>query len=228
MVFGVAGGGIFAQLAALSSVYGYSRDLEREADQYAFKKILAAGYNVHESVAVFKKLRDETKAYKKKRRTTFFSSHPRMQERIDSFSKLLKPIAKSTGTLNTYEYVNKTHDLRLAVLDLDLNYRRYQSVVLILENNENKTLYPDVTAFHLGEAYRLRGKKGDAERSRKAYLRAIKAKPDYAPPYHALGMYYMKTKQKSNAQEAFTKFLKLAPNHKKASYARYYLKQLQN
>ncbi len=217
--------GGFGRLLALSSVSGFSRNLEREADKYAFEKMENIGYDVSQAKVAFKKLLAEAKANKSKR-PVFFASHPKLQERINSYKKLEKLRKKSGGEVGEARYIKKTADLRLAVLDADLNHHRYKSIIVTLKNNKNKILYPAFTSYHLGEAYRQRAEKGDEEKAFASYLNSVAKAPKYAPAYRALGVYYMKKKRYQDAKRAFTKFLKLAPNHPKAGYVRHYLKQV--
>lgn len=225
LIFGMAGGGIFAQLATYTSIYGYSRELEREADQYAFHRMHKAGFDVSQAVLVFKKLQDEAKAYEIKRRI-LFASHPKLQERIDTFTELTKKYGGVSGELGKERFLQKTMKLRVAVLDVDLRFRRYQSVILALENVNNRKLYPSFTAYHLGEAYRQRGGADDMNKAMKLYQKAISVSPKFASPYYAIGVHYLKTKNYQEAKAAFDTFLKLAPQDKLAAYARHYLEKI--
>ena len=53
--------GLGLQLAALASINGYGRDLEREADREGMARLVRAGYDPKEAPRVFKLLRDESK-----------------------------------------------------------------------------------------------------------------------------------------------------------------------
>ena len=59
MVVGIPGIG---DLISLSSIYGYSKDLEREADAEGFKRLQAAGYDVRQAPVTFEFLLAEVEA----------------------------------------------------------------------------------------------------------------------------------------------------------------------
>jgi len=226
LIFGAAGGGVFAKIAAASSIYGYSRDLEREADAEAFINMKKAGYDISQSPAAFQKLLDEAKAHKHKR-PWFFASHPKLQDRIDNYKKLIKEQQSSAGSfVGITKYKNIMHSLRIADLQANLSFGRYKSIILILEKNKNRGHYPSFVSYYLGEAYRRRADKGDNDRSEIAYLKAITAAPEFAPSYKAIGIHYMKDERYVEATESFLTFIKLAPKHKDIAYIQQYLENI--
>ncbi|HVL58030.1 MAG TPA: M48 family metallopeptidase, partial [Burkholderiaceae bacterium] len=52
-------GGLLVQGLTASSVFGFSRDLEREADRVAFDRMRRAGFDTRAGVRVFEAMRDE-------------------------------------------------------------------------------------------------------------------------------------------------------------------------
>ena len=52
----MAGIPIIGNVVALSSIYGYSRDLEREADRLGYERLVKAGYDPRESYKAFEHL----------------------------------------------------------------------------------------------------------------------------------------------------------------------------
>jgi predicted Zn-dependent protease len=73
--------GLGLQLAFLASVNGYGRNLEYEADEGAFHKLVAAGYDVRESPKVYQALL-EGHGEPTKLEGFFFGSHPQLTQRI--------------------------------------------------------------------------------------------------------------------------------------------------
>jgi len=80
---------LLGSAVAASSITGFSKDLERDADRYGYEHIVRAGYDVRESVKIFEKMLAEVKALDIDE-PYFFSTHPRLKERIDSFNKLIR------------------------------------------------------------------------------------------------------------------------------------------
>ena len=88
-------GGQSGQIFAMASVTGYSRNREREADEIGLKAAASLGYDPREGIALFEHLRDEIEAYDLHEKY-FFSTHPRIVERIESFNELM-----TSGELKT-------------------------------------------------------------------------------------------------------------------------------
>ena len=210
-------------LIAISSIYGFSRDMEREADSVGYERLRTAGYDVRESVKVFEHLYAEVKALDVKQ-PVFFSSHPMLKERIDSFNSLIKVSGQPQGRVGKDVYMEHMRDVRLTRLATDLSMNRYKSVILVLENEVSVERYePHHRHYYLGEAYRLRDEEGDAKRAEVAYKKAIEARDDFAPSYRALGILYLKKKDSEKSRPLFEKYLQLAPNAFDRAYVEHYL-----
>lgn len=217
---GLLGGGIITDLLAISSMTGYSRDLEREADAVGFQRMVKAGYDPREAVKVFTLLRDEAKALDSKE-PFLFASHPKLQERIDNFTRLAAKHAPG-GANGAAAFDAATAGIRNASLEMDLSMNRQAVVIQLLENAERRARYSREADYFLGEAYRLRGKEGDEKLARAAYERAITAAPEFAPSYRALGIAAMKSKEYALAAQHFEKYLALAPEAKDRAYVEQY------
>lgn len=214
---------IFPQLLAISSIFGFSRELETEADNVGYARLARAGYDVRESPKVFEHLAREVKAEDIKE-PFFFASHPRLQERIDNMKKLSVGAAAG-GTGNSHaEYAELMKKVRIENLENQLSMGRAKSALLMLEDPEHLTELPPYAQYYVGEAYRLRGGEGDALRSEQAYLKAVKAAADFAPSYRALGIHYLKAGQYDESAKHLSRYLELAPDAKDHTYVQNYLK----
>lgn len=215
----------FASLAAVSSISGFSRDLEREADAKGFERMVKAGYDPGEAHKVFQHLADEVRLLKIEE-PYFFSSHPQLTERINEF-KSLSAGRSGGGRIHADAYNSIVAPIRLDVLRRDIGQDRYQSVILVMEDRKKSALYPPASYFYLGEAYSRRDGKNDADKALEAYKTAERLAPTYAPTYMRLGMHHMKAGNKATARRYFERYLALAP--KDASdrgYVQQYLKSL--
>lgn len=93
-VLSAAGGGnIFnavnslGGLLVLAAISGYGRENEREADQVGLELVASAGYDPAEASRMFQQMLNATD--KKDRRYNFFySTHPRMKERVEDAHEL--------------------------------------------------------------------------------------------------------------------------------------------
>lgn len=217
----LAGIPLAGDLIAISSIYGYSRDMERDADATGFQRLQAAGYDVRESVAVFESMLKEVKELDIDQ-PIFFSSHPRLQERIDSFRQLSAktPIG---GVTSREQYVAAMRDVYVDDLETQLRLARYKAVIYLLEDSSRRSLYPSHADYFLGEAYRQRDDKDDKSKAEAAFRRALVQAPNYAPTYRALGVLLYMQKRYPEARNFLEQYLQRAPNASDRSYVDQYL-----
>jgi len=209
LVVGLLGVPVVGDLVALSSMFGFSREHEREADAIGYQRLVAAGYAPRESIKTFEHLQAEIKAADIKE-PFFFSSHPKLQERIDSFTELSRDAAG--GETGYRRFVESTAPLRLTSLDADLAAYRYRQIILMLTTPEPRREYPPEAGYYLGEAYRLRNETGDAALAERELRRTVETAPQFAPAYRALGFLLYKRGDKDQAASLFRRYLELAPD----------------
>ncbi len=217
----VTGVPVLGQLMGASSIYGFSRDLERESDAEGYKRLQDADYDTSQAAITFQYLLAEVEALNIDE-PYFFSSHPDLVERIDSFTELSSRVPGRRGYTGQRAYQEMVSDLRLEMLADYLAVGKYQSVLLMLTNSNDFNRYPPEAKFYLGEAYRLRGEEGDRARSGQAYQYAIVHAPQFVASYRALGIHYMKTEQLQKAEKLFSKYLELAPDAPDRAYIENY------
>lgn len=215
----------FANLAAASSIGGFSRDLEREADTMGYARLVKSGYNPREAHKIFQYLANEVEALDVEE-PYFFSSHPQLIDRIAEF-KRLSAKHKGGGRIGNKSYNHIMTPIRLDVLRKDIGQDRYKSVILVMEDKKKRRYYPAAGYFYLGEAYVRRDNKGDMSKALRAYEKAVKHSPKFASTYMRLGMHYMKEGNKRRAGYNFKKYLSLAPkNARDRAYVQQYLNSL--
>jgi predicted Zn-dependent protease len=213
---------VLPQLIAVSSVFGFSRELETEADKGGFERLSSAGYDVHESPKVFEHLMAEIKAEDIKE-PYFFASHPKLAERVDNMRKLAADVPAGGEGASHADYARTMIKLRVDNLEQMLSMGRAKSALLMLGDSEHVSELPRQSQYYLGEAYRLRAQPGDAQLAESAYLKAIAAVPDFAPSYRAVGVLYIKTQQYAAASKYLTRYLELSPSAPDRKYVESYL-----
>jgi len=218
IVTGVSGLG---QLMAASSIYGFSRDLEREADADGMARLQDADYDISQAAITFQYLLAEVEALNIES-PYYFSSHPALVERINSFTELASKVPGRRGYAGQTSYQKMVSALRLEMLADYLAVGKYQSVLLMLTNNNDINRYPPAAKYYLGEAYRMRGEAGDSLRSVEAYKYTIVHAPQFVASYRALGIHYMKAKKMQQAEKHFSKYLQLAPDAPDRAYIENY------
>ncbi len=215
-------GALLGDLAANSSMSGYSQDLEREADLQGFRRMAQAGYDVRESVKAFELLAEEVTVLDVKE-PYFFANHPRLQERIESFNALIAGYDGPAGETGEDRYSEVTRSLREQWLRAQLSEGKPKSIIHVLANPAMLVRYPVHAPYYLGESYRLRGNTGDTEKAVAAWRQAIVKAPEFAPSYRALGIQAMKQRDWAQARELLGGYLRLAPDAGDAAYIRNYL-----
>jgi beta-barrel assembly-enhancing protease len=214
-----------ADLWYLSSVSGYSQHLEREADSEGLRRMAAAGYDANEGIAAFEHLAAATKDDAKA--TPYFSSHPRLAERIASYRLLIgSEYSNAVGSerrVGRDEYAAHTQGLTLDQVEILLAARRADRAAELLtaelgrgETARGRYLEGEVATQRLHTA--------DGEnQALAAYERAI-ALPE--PPADALrqaAMIHRRRGEHADAAREFQRYLDLAPNADDAPLVRAYL-----
>jgi len=145
------------------SVYGYSRELEKEADLEGLKRVSAAGYEPDQMVKMIKLLQMDIEG---EQLNSFYSDHPKLQERVNYLSSNIKspadkpsdqqPEDPRTLYLTQMESVDR-HDVSLAI-----NAGRFRSALYV--SNKLANFHPDSSdnLFYLAESFRALGPRAPA------------------------------------------------------------------
>lgn len=223
LVVGLAGVPVVGNIVALTSMSGFSREHETEADNVGYQRLTVAGYSASEAPKTFEHLIAEIKALEINE-PFFFASHPKLQDRVDGLTELSK--GAGNGEIGHAPYVMAIREVRLFTLREDLDAYRYKQLILVLSDPERRREYPPEASYYLGEAYRLRNQEGDAERSEREYTLSVELAPAFAPAYRALGLMHYKRQNKSLAAPLFRRYLELAPSAPDREYIEAYLKDI--
>lgn len=232
MIGGAAGvgdiAGLLGQMAIYSSTYGFSREHEREADRVGFERMVRLGYDTDQGARVFELLRDEAKLLDEKE-PVMFSSHPKLEERIESFKELRARHPDSASLTRTDEdrFLAATAGVRPDWIQQAFGFSRYKSIIHVLEQVTAAKRFPEHFPYYLGEAYRLRNEKEDPEKAMRSYNLALERSPDYASTYRSLGLLHMYGERKEEARAMFEKYLALRPEADDAAFVKTYIQQTQ-
>jgi predicted Zn-dependent protease len=213
-------------IASYSSMAGFSRDNEREADQIAYQRMVAAGYDPTAGIGVFDRMAREMLARDVKKGPYFFASHPDLEERVKNFTEFSRGTAP--GERRRDEYLAATAVGRAQALQSLVERKDGRTLVFVLEDEGMADTLPPDGHFALGEGYRLRARPGDEELALAQYRISVERFPDFAPAWGALGRYYGRKGDKAQAIECLEKFLALAPDAREAPFARQALQKLKS
>jgi predicted Zn-dependent protease len=227
VTYGTAGlGSIVGALGALTTVMGYSRELETEADTGGLKLMVRAGYDPGEAPKFYLYMRREYEEEKIKEEL-FFGTHPRFQERAENYENLLKTEYKDKrgGIQNPEIFMEKIHQVILDNASLDLKAGRFK----IAEKGVEKYLNirsSDPKAYYLsGEIYRQKAEKGDLGKAKEYYLKAISLDPSYPEAHRGMGFIYFKQGDKELAKKSLEQYLSLSPQATDRAYIEEYIKE---
>ncbi len=207
---------------------GYRHEAEFEADREGLKLMMRAGYNPYEALRLFEHLAEEM-ARENYQEPLFFSSHPRLQTRIQKCTEFLVSIDPSAGSWNNRgnRFGLMLRDVILDNIALDIQAGRFTQARQASEKYQ-ATYSDDARAYYLlGEIHRRLGRdRHESERAESFYKRAIDLDADYPEPYRVLGLMYYKSGQLQQAQAYLEASLLLAPHAQENTYIRHYLERI--
>lgn len=148
-----------SSLILVESVYGYSRNMEQQADSDGIAAMAAAGYNPHAMAAALDLL-DKDSVLEYEPRPTFYHDHPKLQEREAAaleYADSHTPMGAQIGSAQ--DYLNAVAPAIADAIESDLENRRPRSAVACATRLVNA--FPANPSYEmlLGEAYLQLGAK---------------------------------------------------------------------
>jgi predicted Zn-dependent protease len=197
-------------LVFLASVAGYGRDLEREADRSGLGRAQAAGYSVQVTPRLLERMDAWAKAEKVPQGSSFYASHPRLEERLENLSALLAG-APEGGELGAERYARQTAVVLLEAARADLAAGRLDQAAV--EAERYRALRPEdaQAPFVLAEVARRRGA-GQEAAALAAYREAVALDPKLAGAWRGLGLLLERQGDQAGARQALQRYLELAPD----------------
>jgi beta-barrel assembly-enhancing protease len=226
--------GLGLQLAALASINGYGRDLEREADAGGMEKLVRAGYDPGEAPKVFELLKKES-GDRGALETFFFGNHPKLEERIRTTRELLQnKYAGAQGTAGAEEFALRMRPLVRENALLDIRAGRFTLAQEQLDRVLAVTPNDPTAQLYYGDLHRLQSQRTRAPEDRQRlatlalerYERAVALDPKFPDPFRQLGLLYYQQKDPARAREAFQRYLDLRPDAPDAKRIKEYLIEL--
>jgi tetratricopeptide (TPR) repeat protein len=226
---GVGYAGNLGQLVALGSLYAFSRDNEREADDVGFELMVNAGYDSREAAKIWEALVKEQAAAKGSTPFIFFATHPPTEERIDTLRKLAQRAVAQGGQANvgTERFGAATLPLRAALLRDELRQREFSRSQVVLDRLIEYGVGLGELYFFQGELYRLRAEKGDEAKAIAAYEKALEVGAAPTETHRALGLMFSKTGERGKARASFERYLQGRPDAEDRDMIKAQLEQLE-
>jgi beta-barrel assembly-enhancing protease len=223
--------GLLVSFGFLSSAYGYSRDLELEADKGAFNIMVKNHYDVNQAQLAFEILARYIKEDKIKQ-AYFFSTHPRVKERIQSFKELCATRKEqkdsAAAIINEGIYNKKITSLLLPNAIADIKCNRFKAAQRSIERHIKANPQDPDGFYCLGKLFKERKEDGDFEKAIENYKKALTNDANHALSIQEMGFIYYKKNQIPEAIESFERYLQLAADSDDAKYIKKYLDELKN
>jgi len=148
-----------SSLLLVESVYGYSRELESQADQDGLAAMTVAGYNPHAMAAAFELL-DQDRTLEYEPQPAFYHDHPQLTKRREealAFADAHTPASARVGA--KMDYVTAVAPAIVSNINTDLESRRPRTAVA--RATRLVDAFPGVPEYQvlLGDSYRALGAK---------------------------------------------------------------------
>jgi predicted Zn-dependent protease len=214
------------------STSGYSKKNEYVADEEGLELMVRAGLPIDEAIPAFEALA-ENSVYGAGDPRKMWSSHPKLEDRIDNLEKEIKR-AKRKKTFvaeplpDELIYYRGIAPALLINARLDIQERQFGRAREALQ--KYLAVHPDDPEAHflLGETHRRSNPQGpDFTSSQAAYQAALNQDTAFAPALREMGMTLRIQHQNAAARDAFEKYLESAADAPDAGIIRYYLAGLQ-
>jgi len=227
--FGMGIIGLAATLGGAGSVQAYSRDLEREADEFGLDLIHTAGFDTREAAKLWAQVKTEKDAVDDDESSLFWASHPPTEERISNLKKLSAAKKSMPRVVDgkkglTFEKLRMRywHDWAEELVSSG----RMSEALIVFDQLKGNGFDPHEISYFKGEVYRRRGNDGDLTASLENYMDAAKANPAPLKTYKKMGLVYQRQGKKAEAIEHYEKYLKQYPDATDTAIVRTYIRQL--
>jgi len=226
---GIGFAGDFAQLVALGSIFAFSRDQEREADDIGFDLMVQGGYDPHEAAKIWKGLLDEREASETPERFIFFSTHPATKERLRTLRTMADKWAAGGkgGLTGGDEYFAVVGPFRKDWLGDELEKHDFKSTQVVLDRLTASGKNISELHFFRGELCRLRSDEGDKELAIKNYKKALGAGNPPSEIYRSLGLMQWRVGRHDDARSSFKQYLQVKPDAHDCLIIKSYIDELE-
>ncbi len=207
-----------AQVATQGSIYSFSRDMEREADEGSVPLMAAAGYDPAIAPTVWQRLLDEEDAARTARRrkiawrqNRFFATHPAKPDRIAALTKLLRAFGGRRFAGDGAE----TYRAAVApwwpqLIDDQIKLNDFGGTDWLINELATDGWTPALL-YARGELYRTRGRAEDLRQAASFYRRAL-AGDAPAEAWRGLGLVSLRGGDAADGRKALRTYLARKPD----------------
>ena len=208
----LAGVGVAAGPVLETQLTGYSRDLEREADIVGFEAMVGAGYAPAQSVRFFELLLAEEETNPVIDDAYYYSDHPAMQERIESYRRELARLENAAaGDVRATEYATAIREILVLNAGFDLNAGRNRSARLALDRHLESGDGSHESWLLLARWHETRNDEENRRAAADAYRNATELDDASAAAWRGLGLAERTLGNPASAAEALARAIELDP-----------------
>lgn len=211
--------GNLAALGLVASIYGFSRDMEREADAGGLELMHSAGYDTREAAIVWERLRAEMDATAAERKVKsrkdktggLFATHPPTAERVTSLKEASARLPGISGANGVAAYRDAIAAFWPGFVDDQLKLNDFGASEFLLASLAQEGWSPGLH-YARAELYRRRAATGDLDKAVAIYADAFAAGGELPELWRGRGLALHKLGRSDEARADFREYLRRAPN----------------
>ena len=210
--------GMVGQIALMGSIFGFNREMEREADAGSVAELAKAGYDPRAASTIWAQLGAEMDATaaerghksRKDKNGGLFATHPRSTDRMATLAQLAAA-QPASGDARAAEYRAAIGPWWARLIDDQVSLNDFGGTEYLLATLAGEAWTADLL-YARGELYRARGKEGDFAQAAEFYRQAIALGDAPAESWRGLGLALLRAGDRPGGQAALRDYLALRPD----------------
>jgi len=210
--------GFIASYGLIFSIYGFSREMERDADQGGLERMAAAGYDTREAATVWERLRAEMDATaaarkmksRKDKNGGLFATHPPSAERVVNLTESAKKLPGVAGANGADAYRAGLGTWWPALIDDQLKLNDFGASEYLLASLASQGWTPPLL-YARGELYRRRAAEGDLAKAADFFGQGITGGGTLPELWRGRGLALLKLGQAEAGKADLQEYLRRAP-----------------
>ena len=205
--------GPLADLGLIASIYAYSRDEEREADEIGLHLMAKAGYAPSAAPEVWDQLLAEFKGSTAERdKNVLFATHPLPEERLATLKQQADALGGNNGARGKEAFKAKLAPIRSMLIADELALHQYGRSEIVFDRLLADAPDDGQLWYAKGELYRFRNGDGDIDRALSAYSRSVQSGNAPAEVHRSIMLVELRAGARALAKEEYDAYVKFKPD----------------